>query len=79
MGFLIGAAIGVAIVRLFLLDFVEVIGWHMVFEHIKHGASLKSSDIEMILNSTTFMKLATGAIAGGFIGSFLEGRRNRSS
>jgi hypothetical protein len=64
---LVGAIIGLMVVRGFLLDTIEEMGWRM-FWHGFFNGKLRSRDIQMVFQSATFMKSILGIIAGGVAG-----------
>ena len=66
---LIGATLGLLIVKAFLLDGSEEIGWRIFWEGLFKG-QLDSGDLEIVLKSTTFLKSVSGLIIGGVVGAF---------
>ena len=62
-----GAVIGLMVVRSFMLDPMEEMGWSMFWEGFFHG-KLSSQDMGMVFQSATFMKLLIGTCVGGFVG-----------
>lgn len=63
-----GSLLGLLIVRVFLLDTLELIGWHAIWDHVGKGGSLSSNDVDMIIHSSTFAKCITGMLLGGLLG-----------
>jgi hypothetical protein len=68
---ILGAIIGIIVVRSFVLVGVEQIYFDAIIESIKQGKSWDDSGIDMLLNSDTFAKTITGAIVGGVVGLIL--------
>jgi hypothetical protein len=68
---ILGAIIGITVVRSFVLVGVEQIYFDAIIESIKQGKSWSDSGIDMLLNSDTFAKTITGAIVGGVVGLIL--------
>jgi hypothetical protein len=62
-----GAVIGLMVVRAFMLDPIEEMGWSMFWEAFFNGR-MSSQDMGMVLQSATFMKLLIGTFVGGFVG-----------
>ncbi|WP_201341098.1 hypothetical protein [Abyssogena phaseoliformis symbiont] len=61
-------AIGIIIVRTFVLIGFEQIYFDVVLEFIQQGKSWSDRGIEMLVKSDTFAKSIVGAIIGGLIG-----------
>ena len=61
---ILGGVVGVIFVRAFLLDPVEKVGFAMVMNNLD---KLGSSDMKVVLNSSTFWKCSFGFIIGAVI------------
>ena len=72
---LIGGILGVLVVRYFILEPIEVMGWNMFWSGISEGAQ---PNFKQVLKSDTFIKCAIGFAVGGFLGS-LSGRSKRDA
>ncbi len=71
LGFLIGGIAGVILVRSFLLDGLEEIGWRVFWEEFWNGRLMNLGDV---LNSSTFWKTFSGFLIGGSAGSAIASR-----
>jgi len=70
IGFVIGGAIGVVIIRAFILDEIEVLAFNMFWDSIKEKDL--AFDMKTILNSTTFLKCSLSFLVGGILGGFAQ-------
>ena len=66
--FVVGVLAGVVIVRAQFLDPFQVMGWDMFWNGLSEGELF---DIELVLESKTFLKCAVGAGVGGLLGMLL--------
>lgn len=67
---LLGVFLGLVIVRGFMLDSVEEIGFRFFLEALSNG-KLDAGDITEISKSATFTKFLIGAIIGAILGGFV--------
>lgn len=67
VGALVGAAIGVLIVRGLMLDTTEEFLWR-VFWHGLFEGRLRESDLEIVFRSSAFAKVLAGLALGGVAG-----------
>jgi hypothetical protein len=67
-----GAIFGVMVVRTFLFDPVESMAWSMFWAALFEGNLI---GLDALLESTTFWKVAGGALYGGILGLGASGRR----
>jgi len=69
----IGGIIGVAVVRLFLLNSIQIIGWNLFWNNLSH---FSFNSFKFIFKSETFLKcffgFIIGAGAGGALAVFLN-------
>ena len=77
LAILVGAIAGLLIVRYFMLDPFEEIGWEIFWHEIFNGkGGVSGEGLEVVLKSNTFMKCSIGtiigAIAGGVINTLLN-------
>jgi len=66
VGLLIGGFLGVVIVRTFLLDPFEQVGWTLFWRALAQGQIM---DWGIVLQSSTFLKCLLGFVFGGAIGA----------
>lgn len=72
IGLIIGAIVGVFLVRIFFLDQIETIAWELFWEEVFSGKfSGSKEEMNTILSSNTFLKCSVGFVLGGFIGFIL--------
>jgi hypothetical protein len=71
---IVGAVIGVLIVRSFFLDPIEEAGWRLFWEAFG-GGHIGLSDLDQVSESTTFMKSALGAGVGAILEFVLGSKR----
>ncbi len=69
MFFLAGGLVGMAVTYSLVLNPIEQIAWQMFWTGLENGRQV--FDSETILKSSTFFKLATGALVGGVVASGL--------
>ncbi|PKP09093.1 MAG: hypothetical protein CVU09_12965 [Bacteroidetes bacterium HGW-Bacteroidetes-4] len=62
---LLGAIIGVAVVRMFFLNSIQIMGWKLFWNNL---ASLNFDMFENVFESATFGKSVLGFLIGGFLG-----------
>lgn len=62
---IIGAIIGVAVVRLFFLNTFQIIGWNLFWKNLFH---LNFDMFKLVFKSATFGKCVLGAIIGCGVG-----------
>ena len=66
---IVGGIVGVFVVKTFFFDVIELAGWEMFWDSVKHH-NLNTNDIkEIVLKSTTFHKSFIGFVIGSGIGS----------
>lgn len=70
LGFILGGVMGVALVRLLILDEIEIMAFDMFWEGIKEKTL--AFDKETIVNSTTFLKSCVGFLVGGIVGNLAQ-------
>ena len=75
---LAGAIIGLMIVRSFMFDQIEELGWRMFWDAFLHGR-LGERDMGMVFQSATFMKSLVGLILGGVLGLSIARKQFSSS
>lgn len=63
----VGAMVGLLLVRVFMLDTIEEIGWRMFWDALFKG-NISTRGIRMVFESATFTKSVIGMAAGGFLG-----------
>ncbi len=73
---IIGAIVGVIIVRAFFLDPIQEMGWGIFWNGLSEGELM---DVEMLFQSKTFLKCVVGAVAGGVIGLLLGSAIQKST
>lgn len=66
---IVGAIVGLLIVRGFLLDPLEEIGWRMFWNALFNG-KLSAKGMDNVLGSATFIKSVMGIALGGIAGFF---------
>lgn len=64
---IIGAVVGLALVRAFMLDTLEQIGWRIFWDAVFNG-HFGTGWIERVIKSSTFTKSVIGMAAGGLVG-----------
>lgn len=62
----IGAVIGVAVVRMFFLNSLEIVGWNLFWEYFTH---FRIDMFRLIFKSATFGKFVTGSLIGACAGA----------
>jgi hypothetical protein len=62
---LLGAIIGVAVVRMFFLNNIQVMGWKLFWNNL---ASLNFDMFKNAFESATFGRSVLGFLIGGFLG-----------
>lgn len=62
---LVGALIGVAVVRMFFLNSIQIMGWKLFWNNL---ASLNFEMFKNAFESATFGKSVLGFLIGGFFG-----------
>jgi len=62
-----GFVIGIVVVRYFLLDTFEVMGWKSFWKALLNG-HIKFSYLDDVLSSSTFAKSAIGGVVGALAG-----------
>jgi hypothetical protein len=62
---IIGVIIGVAVVRLFLLNSFQILGWNLFWKNLSH---LNFDMFKLVFKSATFGKCLLGSIIGGGVG-----------
>jgi hypothetical protein len=62
---LVGAIIGVAMVRLFFLNSIQIMGWKLFWNNL---ASFDFSMFKNAFESATFGRSVLGFLIGGFLG-----------
>ncbi|MDO4643512.1 MAG: hypothetical protein Q4A74_06700 [Cardiobacteriaceae bacterium] len=67
------AVLGVVIVRLFLLNEIEQVGW-AIFWHEFFDGKVTGGDMRTVFSSNTFMKCCAGFIIGGIAGIFASNK-----
>jgi len=70
VGSVVGAIMGVLIVRLFFLDGIQIMGLSMGWNAFWHG-EMDSYDLGFVFRSVTFYKCLAGLIAGGVAGGLI--------
>jgi hypothetical protein len=70
----VGGIVGVLLVRAFVLDPIEELGWRMFWEGIGNGRSM---DFGMVVQSATFAKCLAGLVLGAGAGFFIGSAFNR--
>lgn len=70
---LVGAVVGLLLVRAFMLDAIEEIGWRLFWDALLNG-HVSTSAIGKVLGSSTFTKSAIGMGVGAVLG-LLAGRQ----
>ena len=65
---ILGVAIGIIIVRAFILVGFEQVYFDAIIDSIQQGKYWSDKGIEMLVNSDTFAKSMVGAVIGGLIG-----------
>ncbi|MEO8332126.1 MAG: hypothetical protein ABI479_06805 [Gallionella sp.] len=63
----VGAAVGLLLVRVFMLDTIEEIGWRMFWNAIFKG-NISTNGIGRVIESATFTKSVVGMAVGGILG-----------
>ena len=63
---LFGGVIGVAIVRFYFLNPLQIIGWNLFWQNLSH---LNFDMFKLIFKSATFGKCLVGFLAGGAVGA----------
>lgn len=63
----VGAVVGLLLVRVFMLDTIEEIGWRMFWDALFKG-NISTKGIRMVFESATFTKSAIGMVVGGILG-----------
>lgn len=63
----VGAVLGLVLVRIFMLDTIEEIGWRLFWEALFKG-NISTNGMERVFESATFAKSVAGMAAGGIIG-----------
>lgn len=66
--FIVGGIFGVLVVRGFLLDSLQEIGWRLFWGGLSNGEMM---DIGMVFESATFAKCLVGFIIGGLAFGFV--------
>jgi len=69
----VGALIGLLLVRSFMLDTFEEIGWRMFWDALFKG-NISTKGIGRVLQSATFTKSVIGMAVGGIIGLLISTR-----
>lgn len=72
---IIGAIVGVAVVKFFFLNSIQIIGWNLFWKSLSH---LNFEMFKLIFKSETFKKCFIGALIGGGAGlitGFIINRR----
>lgn len=64
----VGAIIGILVIRGFVLQGVEVMYFDAILEIIGRGDTWSDSGVEMLVNSDMFAKTATGFLIGAVVG-----------
>ncbi|MGD9995170.1 MAG: hypothetical protein AB7S69_17860 [Salinivirgaceae bacterium] len=62
---IVGAIIGVAVVRMFFLNSIQIMGWKLFWNNL---ASLNFELFKSAFESATFGKSVLGFLIGGFFG-----------
>ena len=65
--FLLGAFLGLFIVRSFMLDILEELGWHAFWEEFGRGTLTGEYIFGTVLQSATFGKCFIGMVVGGVV------------
>jgi len=63
----VGAVVGLLLVRGFMLDPIEEIGWRMFWNALFKG-NFSTKGIRMVFESAAFTKSAVGMVAGRILG-----------
>jgi len=63
----VGVVVGLLLVRGFMLDPIEEIGWRMFWDAIFKG-NISTAGIGKVFESATFTKSAIGMVVGGIVG-----------
>jgi hypothetical protein len=66
---LIGALIGAALVRAFMLDTLEEMGFRMFWQTLRE-VRVDAINWGAVVTSATFMKIGFGALVGGGVGAW---------
>jgi predicted DNA repair protein MutK len=73
----VGALAGLLVVRSFMLEPIEEMGWRMFWRTFSEG-NIGRVNMEMVFHSSTFGKSVVGVIVGGVVG-FFAGKAFRPS
>jgi hypothetical protein len=65
---IVGGIIGVAVVRIFFLNSIQIMGWNMFWKNL---SSLNFDMFKLIFKSATFGKCLVGFLAGAGAGGLL--------
>lgn len=74
---IVGAAIGLLVVRGFMLDTFEEIGWRL-FWHAFFKGDISTDDVKTVWESSTFFKSAIGMAVGAVLGLLLTVKFSKS-
>lgn len=78
LAILVGAIAGLLIVRYFMLDPFEEIGWEIFWHEIFNGkGDVSGEGLEVVLKSNTFMKCSIGTIIGAIAGGVIHSLVNK--
>jgi len=64
---IVGAIVGLLIVKGFMFDGIEEIAWHFFWNDVFNG-NLGIKGMDQVLQSATFMKSMVGIFSGGILG-----------
>ncbi|ROZ64572.1 hypothetical protein [Ramlibacter sp. WS9] len=70
-GSLLGFVLGVVVVRAFMLDNVEELGWRIFWSEVQGG---RAGELGNVASSATFLKCFVGGIVGAALGGFVGER-----
>ena len=73
---LLSGCVGVLLVRYFMLEPLELLGWKMFWGAIGQGNVM---NLDMVFNSSTFWKCVAGFVILGVAGFFVGGRFRRAA
>jgi hypothetical protein len=72
---IIGGVVGVAVVRMFMLNYFQIVGWNLFWKNLSH---FNFDMIKLVFKSATFGKcflgFIIGAVAGGVLGAMVSKR-----
>ncbi|HQS59832.1 MAG: hypothetical protein B7Y56_14890 [Gallionellales bacterium 35-53-114] len=68
-----GAVVGLLLVRSFMLDPIEVIGWRMFWDSLFDG-NISSNGLGRVFRSDTFLKSVLGMVVGAVIAVFVAAK-----